>query len=274
MISNMNNYDNSAKQSSVIYNKHKKKIRLKNTQLNKLDDENNTKNSILNTIHNEDCKKGFNWIADNSVDLLIADPPYGISRHLNCKGKRLGSTAKLNFEFGKWDIIDGDVTDWCNYALKKVKGWVIIFCAKRDIGAYWSHLEENEFKAIDSIVWQKPDPLPLNGKTKFLNAWESAVVGKRSSSFFGGYCTHNIFKYQAPKGKDRIHPTQKPLKLIEELIELTTKKDDVVLDPFMGSGTTALACKKLNRNFIGFEIDKKYIKLARKRIGDLGNLTI
>ena len=212
-----------------------------------------------------DCVSGMKKIKNNTVDLLLTDPPYGISQTLNCKGQRLGSTAKLNFDFGNWDGIQ-DLTRWCTPALKKVRGWAIIFCAKRDIGTYWSYLEQEGFVAIDSIVWQKPDPVPLNGKTKLLNAWESAVIGKRNGAFFGGYCTHNIFKYQAPKGKTRVHPTQKPLDLIIRLIELFTNQNDLVFDPFAGSGTTAVACKKLNRKFIGFEKDEKYHQIAEKRI--------
>lgn len=218
---------------------------------------------LLNKILCMDCMDGFKKIPDNSVNLLLADPPYGISRTLNCKGQKLGSTAKLDFDFGKWDKSS---FDWCHEALHKTSGWALIFCSKKDIGTYWEILEKYDFVAIDAIVWQKPDPLPLNAKTKFLNAWEAAIVGKRNGGHFGGFCTHNIFKYQAPKGKSRIHPTQKPLKLILELIELLTKENDVVLDPFIGSGTTAVAAKLSNRNFIGFEIDKKYCKMANKRV--------
>ncbi len=223
--------------------------------------------SLLNKIHKIDCMDGFKKIPNNSIHLLIADPPYGISKTLNCKGQKLGSTAKLDFDFGDWDADKGqNFTEWCKEGLKKTSGWAIIFCAKRDIGKYWEHMEKMNFKAIDSIVWQKPDPIPLNGKSKLLNAWESAVIGKRDGAYFGGYCTHNIFKYQAPKGKTRIHPTQKPLELIAKLIELTTRKGDIILDPFMGSGTTALACKKLNRQFIGFDNNASYCKMAKKRL--------
>lgn len=221
------------------------------------------KEEDLNKIHCIDCMEGFKKIPDGSVHLLLTDPPYGISRELNCKGQRLGTTAKLNFNFGEWDKLNHN---WIEEALKKTKGWAIIFCAKRDIGKYWDLLEKDGFIAIDSLVWQKPDPIPLNGKSKFLNAWESAIMGKRNSASWNGYCTHNIIKCQAPKGKERVHPTQKPLKLIQELIKLTTKDDDIVLDPFMGSGTTAVAAKSLGRNFIGFEIDEKYFKLTQKRL--------
>ncbi|PIR40210.1 MAG: hypothetical protein COV33_00980 [Candidatus Zambryskibacteria bacterium CG10_big_fil_rev_8_21_14_0_10_34_34] len=218
---------------------------------------------FLNKIHNLDCKIGFKKIPDNSVDLLLTDPPYGISRTLNCDGQRLGTTAKLSFDFGKWDEFNHE---WFEEALKKVRGWAITFCAKKDIGNLWNILEKNGFIAIDVLVWQKPDPVPLNGKSKFLNAWEAAVMGKRGGAHWGGYCTHNIIKYQAPKGKTRIHPTQKPLGLIKDLIELTTKEGDLVLDPFMGSGTTALACKQLSRNFVGFEINKEYCQMAEERL--------
>ena len=224
---------------------------------------NELKIPYLNKISNLDCMIGLKKIPDGSVNLLIADPPYGISQTLNCKGQRLGTTAKLDFDFGEWDESS---LDWCPIALKKTKGWAVIFCSKRNIGKYWDIMEKMKFIAIDALVWQKPDPVPLNGKTKFLNAWEAAVIGKRSGGHFGGYCTHNIFKYQAPKGKTRIHPTQKPIGLIQEIIELTTKENDIVLDPFMGSGTTAVAAKLANRRFIGFEIDSKFCKKARSRV--------
>ena len=217
----------------------------------------------LNRIHCMDCMDGFKKIPDRSVHLLLADPPYGISRELNCKGQRLGTTAKLNFDFGEWDKLDNK---WVGEALKKTKGWAVIFCAKRDIGRYWELLEKEGFIGIDALVWQKPDPVPLNGKSKFLNAWESAIIGKRNSAFWGGYCTHNIIKCQAPKGKDRIHPTQKPLKLIQELIRLTTKENDIVLDPFMGSGTLPVVAKMHGRKFIGIDNNEEFVDLSNKRL--------
>lgn len=223
---------------------------------------NNLKNWV-NTIQNIDCLDGLKEIPDESIDLILTDPPYGISQELNCKGQRLGTTAKLNFNFGEWDQFN---KEWFKIAVKKTSGWMISFCAKKDIGFYWDILEKSDFKAIDVIVWQKPDPIPLNGKTKMLNAWEAAIIGKKAGAYFSGRCQHNIFKYQAPKGKSRVHPTQKPVGLMKELITLTTKKGDLVLDPFMGSGTTAIACIATGRNFIGFEIDKKYYKQSLDRI--------
>jgi len=226
----------------------------------------NSKNIIKkwsNTIQLMDCMEGMKKLPNNSVDLIITDPPYGISRELNCKNQKLGTTAKINFNFGEWDKFN---EDWFDVAVNKTKGWIISFCAKKDIGFYWDILEKNNFKAVDAIVWQKPDPIPLNGKSKMLNAWEAAIIGKKAGAHFAGRCQHNIFKYQAPKGKNRIHPTQKPVNLIKDLILLTTKGGDLILDPFSGSGTTAVACIETKRSYIGFEIDKNYYEASLKRI--------
>jgi site-specific DNA-methyltransferase (adenine-specific) len=217
----------------------------------------------VDTIQCINCIQGIEQLPDNSVNLVLTDPPYGISRELNCKNKRLGTTAKLDFNFGAWDILD---MKWVNLVLPKVSDWFITFCAKRDIGAIWGMLEKNKFVAIDALVWQKPDPLPLNAKSRFVNSWEALVCGKRPGGYWAGKYEHNIFKFQAPKGKSRIHKTQKPLGLIKHIIGLTTRKGHLVLDPFMGSGTTAIACKELKRHFIGFEISEIYCKEAEKRL--------
>ena len=225
--------------------------------------ENNIIKKWKNTIQCLDCMEGLKKLPNNSIDLILADPPYGISKKLNCKGKRLGTTAKLDFEFGEWDVFN---RQWVKLAVPKVKGWFISFCAKKDLGIYWKALEEDGFVAIDALVWQKPDPLPLNAKSRFLNAWETAIIGKKPGGTWNSTYEHNILKFQAPKGKNRIHPTQKPLGLFKKIIELTTNKNDLVLDPFMGSGTTAVACKILKRNYIGFEKSSKYCKEAKKRV--------
>jgi len=220
----------------------------------------------INTIQNMDCMIGMQNIPDNSIDLIITDPPYGISKELNCKGQRLGTTAKLNFNFGTWDKLD---TSWFDIALLKTRGWMMTFCAKRDVGFFIGKLEQRGFIAIDVLVWQKPDPVPLNAKSRFLNAWEAVVIGKRPGSTWNSAYEHNIIKIQAPKGKSRFHPTQKPVGLIKKLIELTTKKGDLVLDPFMGSGTTAVASIEAKRKYIGFELSKEYWEQSTERIEQL-----
>lgn len=220
----------------------------------------------LNEIICGDAVEELQKLPDESIDLIVTDPPYGISRELNCKGQRLGTTAKLNFNFGEWDTFN---KEWFDIALKKTKGWMMTFCAKKDVGFFIDGLEKNGFIAIDVLVWQKPDPIPLNAKSRFLNAWEAVVIGKKPGATWNSNYEHNIIKVQAPKGKNRIHPTQKPVELIKKLINLTTQEDEIVLDPFMGSGTTAVACLETKRNYIGFEISKQYWKQSLRRIENL-----
>ncbi|MEX0918676.1 MAG: site-specific DNA-methyltransferase [Candidatus Paceibacterota bacterium] len=223
-------------------------------------------NNWKNTIQQIDCLTGLKHIPDGSIDLIVTDPPYGISKQLNCKGKRLGSTAKLDFDFGEWDTFS---KEWFHVAVKKTRGWMMTFCAKKDVGFFIDTLENEGFIAVDVLVWQKPDPVPLNAKSRFLNAWEAVVIGKRPGSTWNSTYEHNIIKCQAPKGKNRFHPTQKPVELIKKLISLATKEGDIVLDPFMGSGTTAVACIESKRNYIGFELSKEYHKMAVNRIKEL-----
>lgn len=223
-------------------------------------------NNWRNTIQQMDCLTGLQYIPDGSVDLVLTDPPYGISKELNCKGQRLGSTAKLDFNFGEWDTFG---KEWFHIAIKKTRGWMMTFCAKKDVGFFIDTLEEDGFVAVDVLVWQKPDPVPLNAKSRFLNAWEAVVIGKRPGSTWNSNYEHNIIKCQAPKGKNRFHPTQKPVELIKKLVSLSTKEGGLVLDPFMGSGTTAVACIESKRNFIGFELSKTYHKMAVNRIKEL-----
>jgi DNA modification methylase len=225
-------------------------------------------NHWVNTIQNLDCIIGMQSLPDNSVDLIITDPPYGISKELNCKGKRLGSTAKLDFNFGVWDKLD---QEWFGVALQKTRGWMITFCAKRNVGFFIEELEQKGFIAVDVLVWQKPDPVPLNAKSRFLNAWEAIVVGKKPGSVWNSTYEHNIIKVQAPKGKSRVHPTQKPVALIKKLIELTTNERALVLDPFMGSGTTAIAAIESKRNYIGFELSREYWKQSLERIAQVSH---
>lgn len=217
----------------------------------------------VDSIQCINCLEGIRQLPDKSIDLIIADPPYGISRKLNCEGERLGRSAKLNFNFGEWDEFN---KEWFELSVKKTKGWVITFCAKKDIGVFWDILEENKFVAIDALAWVKPDPLPLNAKSRFLNSWEALVVGKRSGAYWGSNYFTSVIQFQSPKGKSRIHPTQKPIGLIKELVRLTTREGDIVLDPFMGSGTTGVVCKTLGRHYIGFEISEEYCALAKERI--------
>ena len=214
-------------------------------------------------------------LKDMSIDVLLTDPPYEISNAYNCekqvpRRRRKDGTDFImpKGHFGKWDY-NFDIHKWTDIVLPKIKGWAVIFCSQAQIGDYEKILKKQKFVAVGTLVWHKTNPVPFNHRFKPLNAWEAAVVGKRPSTKFNGKSIHNVFTCKSPSPQHRIHPTQKPLELITKLVELFSDKNDVILDPFAGSATTAIASINLSRKFIAFENDKEYYKLAKKRINDL-----
>lgn len=104
----------------------------------------------------------------------------------------------------------------------------------------------------------------MNGQHIWLSGVECCVYGKRKGAVFNGHCNNTVLRY--PCGRNKLHPTQKPLALIEKLILMSSNEGGVVFDPCMGSGTTGVACLNTNRNFIGIELDEHYFDIAKNRI--------
>ena len=113
-------------------------------------------------------------------------------------------------------------------------------------------------------AWIKTNPTPLNGQYNWLSAIEILVIARKKKSTFNRFCAKPVWEY--PVCYKKVHPTQKPIKLITELVESSTNENDVILDPFMGSGTTGVACVNTDRKFIGIEIEQEYFDIAVRRI--------
>lgn len=219
-----------------------------------------------------DCMKGCQGLGDGSVDLLLTDPPYGISnqyaserqipRRVRANG---GDFIMPKGDFGSWDR-GFSPERWTAAILPKVGGWAVIFCAHAQIGEYSDILERHGFVAVGALVWHKTNPVPFNHRFKPLNAWETAVYGKRPGTKFNGKSVHNVFTYKSPSPQHRIHPTQKPLGLMEELVGLLTDRGDTVLDPFAGSATVTLAAINTGRKSIAFESDAACYARAVSRL--------
>ena len=127
---------------------------------------------------------------------------------------------------------------------------------------------ENKFKQVRLIEWLKTNPVPINARVNYLsNAREIAVSAiKKSKPTFNSYYDKGVYEYPIYSGKDRFHPTQKSLKLFEDLIRKHSNENDVVLDCFMGSGTTVVACNNTTRKCIGSEINEEYYTKALMRV--------
>ncbi len=218
--------------------------------------------------------EGAEQLPDKSVDLVLTDPPYGISKEYTCESQVSRRLRKDGTDFimpkgnfGEWD---GPISPrtWTQVVLPKVRGWFVTFCAQAQIGEYCQILEEHKFVAVGTLVWQKTNPVPFNHKYKPVNAWEALVVGKRPGTKFNGKMVHNVFLYKSPSPQQRIHSTQKPLPLLERLVELFSSKGDFVLDPFAGSATTVLAASNMDRKVLAYEMEREIFDAAVVRISN------
>jgi site-specific DNA-methyltransferase (adenine-specific) len=149
----------------------------------------------------------------------------------------------------------------CEYYTKLKKGGTLImFFDLWKITDLKNLLEKYKFKQIRFIEWIKTNPQPRNSKVNYLtNCREIALIGvKEGNPTFNSSYDNGIYMHPLQGGKNRFHPTQKSLVLFEELIKKHSNENDTILDTFLGSGTTAIACKNTKRNFKGCEISKEY----------------
>ncbi len=211
-------------------------------------------------------------LARGSVDLILTDPPYGISKKTGFQNVKKGEKRfAVNMDFGKWDHTEVNLCGIADYSksLLRKGGTIIIFYDLWKIEQLKNALEFYGFKMVRLIIWQKTNPVPLNMKRTYLsNSREVAVVAvKGGKPTFNGEYDNGVYDYPIPRHKrKKIHPTQKPIDLFNDLVLKHSNEGDVVLDPFMGSGTTLDACRQNGRNGIGIEIDPNYYELTCKRI--------
>lgn len=221
------------------------------------------------------------------ADLIFADPPYFLSNGgITCQNGKMVTVNK-----GDWDKSEGpDMNhefniEWLKRCQKLLKptGSIMVSGTLHVIYSIGFAMQQLDMKILNNITWQKPNPPPNLACRYFTHSTETIIwarKGEKTKHKFnykqmrelnGGKQMKDVWTMTAPGKKEKLngkHPTQKPLALLERLIEASTDKNDLVIDPFSGSGTTGVACKKLGRSYIGIEIDKNYNTLARKRIKD------
>lgn len=270
----------------------------------------NTNEAIQNTIDvkNVTGLEYLKTVSNNSIDLILTDPPYiiskdsGMNEHYNNVkfneendivqvkteeeweeyktlngieddgnkeryikyGSVYGKKYCVKTDYGNWDseftmeILETFISEY--YKKLKKGGTLIMFFDLWKLTDLKSLLEKYKFKQIRFIEWIKTNPQPRNSKVNYLtNCREIALtcVKEGKPTFHSSY-DNGIYMYPLQGGKNRFHPTQKSLVLFEELIKKHSNENDTVLDTFLGSGTTAIACKNTKRNFKGCEISKKY----------------
>lgn len=225
----------------------------------------------LDNIYNADCLNGIKQIPDNSVDLLVTDPPYVVgSKH---GGGAFGTGEKSKSTQNHYEqiqpISDGFTTavlDECCRVLKKVNAYV--WCSKNQLLDLMQYFKDRKCN-IDILTWHKTNPVPACNN-KYLSDTEYLVFAREKGvKVYGSFETKRKYWITPLNTKDKNlwqHPTIKPLDIIYTLVYNSSQVGGVVLDPFIGSGTTAVAARNLGRHYIGFEIDQKYYDKAIERL--------
>lgn len=219
------------------------------------------------TLHLGDCLEVMRSMPDKSVDAVITDPPYGTQDGMAARSIKRGKEI-VKFDSGEWDktlplewLVDG--------MRVLIDGkWVAVFTDNLSVKTIWDAINNNGGRSKNTFYWIKTNKAPTPRKN-FKSNVESAIVATKGAvqTWYGGGNSPNYIEMPFVSGKDAgLHPTQKPVKLMRHFIELFTKEGDTILDPFMGSGTTGVACVQTGRNFIGIEIDTDYFAIAERRI--------
>lgn len=207
------------------------------------------------TLYNGDCLELMKKIPNGSVDLVLTDIPYG---KVNRK-----SNGLRNLDKGKADIVTFDLKELTETLCDKTGGSIYMFCGTEQVSTIRATMIEKGL-STRLCIWEKTNPSPMNGQVIWLSGIECCVYGKKKNATFNEHCKNTVFRFSTVKGK--LHPTQKPIDLMKYLIEVSSNENDTVLDTFMGSGSTGVACVNTNRNFIGIELDKNYFDIAKCRI--------
>lgn len=233
-------------------------------------------------IWNGDCKKKIKEILSESVDLIITDPPYNLGKFMNNRDTNLSKMRENFFGVAGWDDLDYDswklhMENFFKESARILKkgGSMIVFMSILKIETLVSLAEEYGFYYKTTGIWHKTNPMPRNMNLHFVNSnecWIYLIKDKRTGTFNNSKLELDFIETSVTpisEKKHGKHPTQKPIKLFEYFIDLLTNEGDFIVDPFMGSGSSAVAAKAYRRNYIGIELNSDYCEIARKRIEDV-----
>ena len=211
-----------------------------------------------------DCLDRMKEIPDGSIDLVLTDPPYNIALD-----NHFTTMTRAGIEFGEWDK-GADLFSYIKEVSRVLTkdGSFVVFNDWKNLGDIARFAESLDFETKDMLRLKKTNPMPRNRDRRYVTDYECAVwfTKKKAKWTFN----RQDLAYQRPEfvcSVDKgLHPTQKSLKLMQDLVMIHSNEGDVILDCFMGSGTTGVAALNLSRDFIGIEKDEGYFKIAQDRI--------
>jgi site-specific DNA-methyltransferase (adenine-specific) len=206
------------------------------------------------TIYLADALRLMPTLGD--VDVVITDPPYNAKTHNGARSAKSLAVSQVDFDY----ITEAQFVEFCGNAVAQARRWVVMTCA-------WQHAAELEKAGLPLVrlgAWVKPNGAPQFSGDRPGVGWEAvAILHREGKKRWNAGGHHAVWVCNVEHGD---HPTQKPLKLITDWVVKFTEPGETVLDPFMGSATTGLACLKMGRKFIGIEKRPDYFELACARL--------
>lgn len=234
-------------------------------------------------LYNNNCIDVMRNLEQSCVDLILTDPPYNLGKFMKDRQTNLKKMRENFFGAAGWD--DLEYEDWVAHmdeffeissrVLKK-GGAVLIFMSLLKVESIVKIAENYGFYYKTTGIWHKLNPMPRNMNLHFINsteAWIYFINNGRTGTFNNeGKPIHDFFETSLTPNNEKKHgkhPTQKPEQLLEHFIKVLSNENDVILDPFMGSGSTGKVAVRNRRNFIGVELSKEYYQIAKNRIDEV-----
>ena len=216
------------------------------------------------------CLELIKKLPDNTISCIITDPPYDMSHSTGgCTNSKLKNRWRGNIKAGN-NVMDFATSikfsDWLPevYRVLQESGHCYIFCNDKNMKELLNECDKVGFKESNILVWIKNNACPNRYYMK--NCEFVLFLYKGAAKPINNMGDKAAVQVDNISGKNKLHPTQKPIGLLERFVLNSTNKNDIVLDLFMGSGSTGVAAVNTNRNFIGMELDEKYFQIAQNRI--------
>jgi site-specific DNA-methyltransferase (adenine-specific) len=221
----------------------------------------------LNKIYNEDCLEGMKRIPNNTIDLVVTDPPY----LMNYRSNRRVKSEKFDYiqnDKNSNDLIS-DYINECNRIMKDNTA-IYVFCSWHNIDFFKVEFEKH-FTLKNILIWNKNNHGTGDLKGSYAPKYEMILFGHKGRTLLREKRVPDVIDCNKISSSKLNHPTEKPIELLELFINNSSDRNSLVFDGFAGSGTTAIACVNTNRNFIGFELDENYHKIACERVAEWYN---
>ena len=215
---------------------------------------------------NDNCLKAFKNIEGGSIDCIIADPPYLMNYKTNYRKNKNHDFCKPIYGDDDSELIHRFIVE--SYRVLKNNKAMYMFCNSNKIDFFKKEIEDAGFKIKNIIVWVKNNWTAGDLQASFGKQYEFIILANKGRCKFNGKRLSDVWEFPRVVGSKQLHQNQKPLDLIKLCIKKHTNEGDLILDPFMGVGTVGLACKELERSYIGIEINKNYYEISNDLINN------